>query len=365
MNIKGMVSVPLTGLNGLVNNTSQDIRAQESDIMQQTSWNDPQEIVSISQEGRQMWEESQTDNGSQDYIQQTEKSIADIMGNTTETKRTEETDKDYTEALEALQKLREEEAKQYEEQAEEAKKLAMQNSKHLNDMEKDNRDLVIMLESFKGMEERKQGGDAAKTKQKEAPSGEQEELQNISGQIRSEAAAKEANMDEVLEKIHTKAQEGFHKAGEISKDLRKQLDELKLVIQDPANSDEDRADAIAQFRERSSVQMQDMEDYQKEALQRMKIYKEVKLLRLGTQNMIKANQAQKEIDAAASAAAVKDAFATAYETAERDKIDDLEERIKELQGIKETGITEEEGEENTLDPETIKVDTADDSEADN
>ncbi len=337
-------------------------------------WNEPQGIVSISKEGRQLLEESRegqpvkeievkeqeikpagTEKSPEDKlydrIGQVEKRLADIGKNNTEGKRTEETDNEYAEAIEELRKLREDQAKQYEEEAEEAKKRAMANSKHLSDMEKGNRDLVIMLETMKGLNEEKKAGHRAKKDRgsHEDDSDRAKSIQDISGQIKSEAAAKEEGMDAVLDDIHKKAQDGFSKAGKIGKEVRKQLDELKDFVADTANSMQEKEEAVMQFVSYSEPLLNDMQDERMVALQRMKIFKEVSLKRLGNQNMIKAGQAQEEVEAYAHQAAVVDAFDAAYESRQRDKIDELEERVKELQGIDSAPV--ENGEENPLIPE--------------
>ena len=87
--------------------------------------------------------------------------------------------------------------------------------------------------------------------------------------------------------------------------------------------------------------LNEIEDYQGQALQRMKIFKDVSLKRLEDQHMIKAERAQEIISGLADDAAVQDAFYAAYESQEQDKIEELEERIKELQGIDSTPAVEE------------------------
>ncbi len=331
----------------------------------QNSWNGPQGIVSISKEGKQLLEESQAAEteiqvkdpvqlqsekpdkspeerlGSQ--IDQIEKRLAEVSGNKTEGKRTEETDRDYDEALEALRKLREEEARQYEEEAEEAKKRAMENSKHMGVVEKGNRDLVIMLESFKGLRD-KDAKAASQRKHSDSAEDSQraEDLREISGQIRSDAAASDGEMDQVLNDIHEKAQEGFRKAGEIRKDMRKQIDGLRKLVSDASNSMQEKEEAVAQFVKDSGHYINEIADYQGQALQRMKIFKDISLKRLEDQHMIKAERAQEIISGLADDAAVQDAFYAAYESQEQDKIEELEERIKELQGIDSTPAVEEE-----------------------
>lgn len=366
MNIKG-ISTGYTEETKLVqNNQTLTVPALESGQEDwQNNWNGPQGIVSISKEGKQLLEESQAaeteiqakepvqsqsaktekspvDN-LYDQIDQVEKRLAEISGNKTEGKRTEETDKDYDEALEALRKLREEEARQYEEEAEEAKKRAMENSKHMGVVEKGNRDLVIMLESFKGLNKDKDAKSASQRKHSDSAeeSGRAEDLREISGQIRSDAAASDGEMDKVINNIHEKAQEGFRKAGEIRKDMRKQIDGLREFVSDASNSMQEKEEAVAQFVKDSGHYLNEIEDYQGQALQRMKIFKDVSLKRLEDQHMIKAERAQEIISGLADDAAVQDAFYAAYESQEQDKIEELEERIKELQGIDSTPAVEE------------------------
>lgn len=378
MGLMGISGNHLTETGLVQNRPAVNVRlAGEEQEVKQNIWDQPQGIVSISVEGKKMLEESQAELPEKeiltaepvqpenqitktekspedklyDQIGQVEKRLADIGKNNTEGKRTEDTDNEYAEAIEELRKLREDQAKQYEEEAEEAKKRAMANSKHLSDMEKGNRDLVIMLETMKGLNEDKKAKHGMK---KDRGSHEDdldrpESIQDISGQIRSEAAAKEEDMDAVLNDIHKKAQDGFSKAGKIGKDVRKQLDELKDFVADTANSIQDREEAVSQFVAYSEPLLNEMQDTRMVALQRMKIFKEVSLKRLGNQNMIKAQQAQEEVQAYAHQAAVADAFDAAYESRQRDKIDELEERIKELQGI-DSAPSNEEG-ENPLIPE--------------
>lgn len=366
MNIKG-ISTGYTEETKLVqNNQTLTVPALESGQEDwQNNWNGPQGIVSISKEGKQLLEESQAaEAGIQakepvqsqsaktekspvdnlyDQIDQVEKRLAEISGNKTEGKRTEETDKDYDEALEALRKLREEEARQYEEEAEEAKKRAMENSKHMGVVEKGNRDLVIMLESFKGLNKDKDAKSASQRKHSDSAeeSGRAEDLREISGQIRSDAAASDGEMDKVINNIHEKAQEGFRKAGEIRKDMRKQIDGLREFVSDASNSMQEKEEAVAQFVKDSGHYLNEIEDYQGQALQRMKIFKDVSLKRLEDQHMIKAERAQEIISGLADDADVQDAFYAAYESQEQDKIEELEERIKELQGIDSTPAVEE------------------------
>lgn len=366
MNIKG-ISIGYTEETKLVqNNQTLTVPALESGQEDwQNNWNGPQGIVSISKEGKQLLEESQAAEAEiqakepvqsqsaktekspvdnlYDQIDQVEKRLAEISGNKTEGKRTEETDKDYDEALEALRKLREEEARQYEEEAEEAKKRAMENSKHMGVVEKGNRDLVIMLESFKGINKDKDAKSASQRKHSDSAeeSGRAEDLREISGQIRSDAAASDGEMDKVINNIHEKAQEGFRKAGEIRKDMRKQIDGLREFVSDASNSMQEKEEAVAQFVKDSGHYLNEIEDYQGQALQRMKIFKDVSLKRLEDQHMIKAERAQEIISGLADDAAVQDAFYAAYESQEQDKIEELEERIKELQGIDSTPAVEE------------------------
>ena len=323
MNIKG-ISIGYTEETKLVqNNQTLTVPALESGQEDwQNNWNGPQGIVSISKEGKQLLEESQAAEAEiqakepvqsqsaktekspvdnlYDQIDQVEKRLAEISGNKTEGKRTEETDKDYDEALEALRKLREEEARQYEEEAEEAKKRAMENSKHMGVVEKGNRDLVIMLESFKGI-----------NKDKDAKSASQRK--------------------------HSDSAEESGRA----EDLRKQSDGLREFVSDASNSMQEKEEAVAQFVKDSGHYLNEIEDYQGQALQRMKIFKDVSLKRLEDQHMIKAERAQGIIAGLADDAAVQDAFYAAYESQEQDKIEELEERIKELQGIDSTPAVEE------------------------
>lgn len=366
MNIKG-ISIGYTEETKLVqNNQTLTVPALESGQEDwQNNWNGPQGIVFISKEGKQLLEESQAAEAEiqakepvqsqsaktekspvdnlYDQIDQVEKRLAEISGNKTEGKRTEETDKDYDEVLEALRKLREEEARQYEEEAEEAKKRAMENSKHMGVVEKGNRDLVIMLESFKGLNKDKDAKSVSQRKHSDSAeeSGRAEDLREISGQIRSDAAASDGEMDKVLNNIHEKAQEGFRKAGEIRKDMRKQIDGLREFVSDASNSMQEKEEAVAQFVKDSGHYLNEIEDYQGQALQRMKIFKDVSLKRLEDQHMIKAERAQEIISGLADDADVQDAFYAAYESQEQDKIEELEERIKELQGIDSTPAVEE------------------------
>lgn len=375
MGLKGITGNYQIQTGTLPNQQPAHVLAAMPQESQKEAWNGPQGVVSISMEGRKLLEESQIEPSAamdvsgapetvtagtekspydrlNDQMDSVQKKLADIGKNNTVGKRTDETDSEYAEAMEELRKLREDQARQYEEEAEEAKKRAMENSKRLGDLEKGNRDLVIMLESFKGMDEGKKAGHGNGRDRTESmeDSGRADSIMDISGQIRSEAAAKEEGMDAILNDIHQKAQDGFSKAGKIGKDIRKQMDEIRDFVADSANSMQEKEEAVSQFVSYADPLLRDMQDSRMVALQRMKIFKAVSLERLGTQNMTNAKRAQEEVQAYAHQAAVFDAFDAAYESRQRDKIDALKERIKELQGIEEAQKKSEE-EENPLIPE--------------
>lgn len=354
----------------------------------------------ISKEGYRQWELSQQEGGLQteETVQQAQEAVPAepaqeaetgdrrvkaVMGvideranvvNRTGAKATKETDDEKAEALEQLRQLKEEQQAEYQKKEQEAQELAKEQTKVKSETERGMRDLAIMLESFKPMDDREEK-DSASAGQREEPeqvaaepkeqelSGAEERKEEIAGigrGIKSQAFRAELAMDDTIDQIYQRAQENLKAAKDCDGNIRDGLESVYQVLAGSGNSEEEKDAAVDEFLKNGGQSLAAMRENLSTGLERMRNVRELRRERVGNQNMVYASRAADAIGELASQTAVDQLYQDGYEAMKEESIEELAERIQKLQKDQQTSAENavpEEKEPDALHSETEDLET--------
>ena len=250
-------------------------------------------------------------------------------------KATKDTDDEKVAALEQLRQLKENQAEEYLRQLEEARALAVSTSKTKNKVEDGMRNLTIMLESFKPLQEERVKLSPEEKKQKsqkqqENVNEQSQAVQLIGGNIKKQAFRAEQAMDDTINRIYENAQQNLKYAKEQKKYLQDGMETVYRVWKEPDVSEKDKDEAIEQYLKDGRTSLGIMEKELGAGLARMQNIRDIRRERRDCRNMSYAKQAQDAVSDIADHAALDEWYQTETDRLESDTIEELAARIREL-----------------------------------
>lgn len=308
--------------------------------------------------------------------------LRDVIKNT-KRQATKETDDEKVAALEQLRQLKEEQEEEYQRQVKEAQVMASRQTKTKNIVEKGMRDLTIMLESFKSMDDDKKEDKAQaadkdtdsdkdtdtqqeklvqKTEDEDLP-GNREEMHGFGDRIRRHAFRAELSMDGTINAILERAQNNLRYARNGARTLRERLSAVYTEItQNGDVSDADKDKTVNNFLEGGSDLLEDVEWALKTGLERLYNLREINRARYDNQNMVYAQRAQDAIGEIADQSVLDGLYQEGYESMEGETIEELAKHIRDL--LEEERMSRTEDAEETEETDNADgIDKADSSES--
>ena len=292
---------------------------------------------------------------------------------------TPETEDEKVAALEQMRQLKEEQEEEYQRQVKEVQSAAVKQVKTKNIVEKGMRDLTIMLESFKQLEDDKKEDepqaadkDADKDARQEKPlqkTGDEElpgvrkEALEISSGIRRHASRVERAMDDTINRIFERAQRNMRFVSDGVRTLQAGLASVYEVIAQPEDlSDAERDEVIGSYLADGQRLLGQMSVEVRVGNERLFNLKEIIEAGYGNQNMVYAQRAQNAIGEAADLSVLDGLYQEGFESMREETIDELAKHIHELLDEERMSRTEK-AEEAEGTEETEKTEEAEETEA--
>lgn len=283
---------------------------QQSAQMSGGVFDGPQCKVTISKEGRKLSEQSDRQPARSAQSLKVEKLM---LRQCKETEQADETQDEYMALLEEINKsiksmnnsyqagadketiekkqqvmraIREQKQKQLEEnqrKAKEAQQMAMQSSEIQDEVDKNNRDLLVMLKSIEESEKTEEenehkGGNAEESSNgAQSENGVSDRIHNSAAQFTASSAKRE--MD-VVGMIHALNEEGhvyLDKADEIVQNALEEAEDLKAFLADGNAVDAEKEEAVSRYREKVMAGYSDLSAYRRRGLQMIRDSKECRI----------------------------------------------------------------------------------------
>lgn len=247
------------------------------------------------------------------------------------------------------------------------------------------RDLTIMLESFKSLEEDKKEDKAQaadkdtdsdkdtdtqqeklvqKTEDEDLP-GNREEMHGFGDRIRRHAFRAELSMDGTINAILNRAQNNFLYAWDGARTLQEQLADVYTMMQEDDVSDAEKDETVRTFLEGVKDLLKDIKDSLGTGKERICNLKEITRAGYDNQNMVYAQRAQDAIGEIADQSVLDGLYQEGYESMEGETIDELAEHIHDLLEEERMSRTDdaEEAEETEETDNADGIDKVDSSES--
>lgn len=254
-----------------------------------------------------------------------------------------ETDDEKVAALEQLRKLKEEQEAVYRKKEAEAQALAKKRTKTQNIVEKGMRELTIMLESVRSMDEEEkkrastegpdkenQRDSVSRRKNEESGPDTRETMQRLGSGAKQHALRKELGMDTTIGHIVENMCGNIEFVRNEDRVLQKGLERLYYVLQQDEVSETDKEAAVDAYIMDGRVSVYNMNIQMGMGLERLKNLRMLSLGHLENQNVVYAGRAQEAISALADQTAIDEWYQDSFRMLENKNLEELEEHIRDL-----------------------------------
>ncbi len=271
----------------------------------------PQCKVTISKEGRKLSEQSDRQPARSAQSLKAEKMM---LRQCKETEQADETQDEYMALLEeinnsiksmnnsyqagadketiekkqqVMRTMREQKQKQLEEnqrKAKEAQQMAMQSSEIQDEVDKNNRDLLVMLKSIEESEKSEEenehkGGNAEESGSNGAQSenGVSDKIHNSAAQFTASSAKREMDVVGMIHALNEEGHAYLDKADEIVQNALEEAEDLKAFLADGNAADAEKEEAVSRYREKVMAGYSDLSAYRRRGLQMIRDSKECRI----------------------------------------------------------------------------------------
>ena len=340
----------------------------------------PQCRVTISSEGRKLSEQSkaQTVNRSAQSIK-AEKTMLRIQE---QSEHADETRNEYLDLLEEINKtiksmnhscqagadeetaekkqqvmhaMREQKQKQLEEnekKAKEAQQMAMQSSVAQEEIDQNNRDLLVMLKSIEEAEKAKEEEQHKGGKMEEGgnngirtENSVSDVIQNAATQFTVSSAKREMNVVGMINALGEEGHAYLDKADAIVRSALEEAEDLKkIVLADDWTGDE-KKEAVMRYREKVMGSYEDLADYRRRGLQMIQDSKEFKIKHIADNPLQGMEETRESMMHSAVDAAINEATQGKLDETSQELEEAVEELIDERNDVEHTKPEEEKTQE--------------------
>lgn len=232
--------------------------------------------------------------------------------------------------IEQMRKQKEEQLEKNQQNEEEARKLAMQSCEFQQDIDDNNRDLLIMLESMreaeKNDERRENGGKSedVQSQNKERDMGEQ--IKNAAARFGAESIGRESDVLGMIGTLNNDGHSYIAKANEIVNCFCDSLEGLNGVLASDNISEEEKYQEVLNYHQRAMTGCGEMQIYRERGLQMIKDARDAKIKHIADNPLKGVEETKENMMMYASDMTLKDAMNSKLD----EFSDELKSAVKEL-----------------------------------
>lgn len=235
---------------------------------------------------RQQKESEQADETQNEYLDLLEEINNSIksMNNSYQAGADQETVEKKQQVIRAMREQKQKQLEENQRKAKEAQQMAMQSSEVQDEIDKNNRDLLVMLksieESEKTEEENEQkGGNAEENGSNDAQSENSvsDAIQNSAAQFTASSARRELDVVGMIHALNEEGHAYLDKADEIVKNALEEAESLKELLADGNYTDAEKEEAVSRYREKVMGGYSDLSTYRRRGLQMIRDSKECRI----------------------------------------------------------------------------------------
>lgn len=377
--------------NGVNVTANKTIRAKEQSVQTAGSLFGAQCRVTISCEGRKLNEQSKTrtvqsaqsikaekmllrqqeqssemTDAKNEYLELLEEinSKVNALNHSYESREDMETSEKKKQLIEAMREQKQKQLEENQRNAKEAQQLAMQSSMQQDEVDKNNRDLLIMLKSIEESEryeeEREENGNGAKEGAQTENGGDAENsvgevIRNAAGHFVAASARREMNVTSMIRALNEDGHNYIDKANEIIKAANDGLENMKRLLTDEGTSDADKKQAVYEYNEMMASGYNDAYIYRRRGIQEIKDARDCKINHIADNPLQGVEETKKSMMQSAVDAVLNEASQGKIDEASQELEDEVEELIDRRNDVSHVEADEEE------EPKTWEADEADET----
>lgn len=353
----------------------------------------PQCRVTISREGRKLSEQSgthtaksaqslkaekillrqqeqagqaeDTKNEYLDLLEEIEKTVKSLNGSF-QARADDETAEKKAQVLRAMREQKQKQLEENQKKQKEAQQLAMQSSEVQDEIDQNNRDLLVMLKSLEEAEkdeeeEEKNGGGSTE----EGSAGAHTEnsvsdvIQNAAVQFGASSARRELNVVGMIDALNADGHYYLDKADEIMRNILDESESIKELLADEGYTDAEKEETVMRFREMAMGGYGDLFDYRGRGLQMLQDARDARIQHIADNPLQGMEETKESMMQSAVDAAINEASQGKLDEASQALQDEVDELVDKRNDVDR--VESDEGKEQEEQPEAIgeNIKTAD------
>ncbi|MDE7206716.1 MAG: hypothetical protein K2N90_06090 [Lachnospiraceae bacterium] len=291
---------------------------------------------------RQQEQSEQADETQNEYLDLLEEINNTIksMNNSYQAGADKETIEKKQQVLRAMREQKQRQQEENQRKAKEAQQMAMQSSGAQEEIDKNNRDLLVMLKSIKESEKSEEDEIRKGGKVEEGGSnGVQTEnsvsdiIQNAATQFTVSSAKREMDVVGMIDTLNEEGHNYLAKADEIVRNALEEAEDLKKYVLDGNCTDDEKEEAILRYREKMMGAYGDLATYRRRGLQMIRDSKECKIEHIKDNPLQGMEETKKSMINSAVDAAINEASQGKIEETSQELEDAVEELIDERNDV--------------------------------
>ena len=299
---------------------------------------------------RQQEEAEQKKHTAEGYREQLEK-IEKTMDSVNQSYKAEADTKTIEKEQEVLRAMRDQKQAQMEEnqkRAKEAQQMAMQSAKYQEEIDENNRDIMTLLKSLEEAEKEEEDLECGEVKA-DSGSGASGTGHSISGVIQNSAAQfmessikRDLGVEEMLSGLSDRGHQLLGMADTITQNVIKEKESIMAALDDEAFTDEERAELMADFQERTGVNYLDVKTYRGQGVHILQAAQEYRIQHIGDDPLRGMQETKKSMMSSAVDAAIGEAVQGSLNEASQELKEQVEKLIDERNDVDRISQDDEE-----------------------
>lgn len=255
--------------------------------------------------------------------------------------------------LEAMRKQLQTQLEQNRRKQEDAQQMAKQSFDTQDEIDRKNRDLLIMLKSIEesekaGEEEQESGSSKTESGGSDgvgAKNSVGDVIQNEATQFSVSSMERELSVVDMIDALHEDGQYYLGKADEITRSVLKESESLQELLDDENYSDAEKAEEMSRYWEKSASAYKEVAQYRRRGLQMMKDSKECKIQHIADNPLQGMEETKESMMRSAREAVMNEASKSKLDEASQELQDEVKKLIDERNDITHTASDEKENNE--------------------
>lgn len=288
-----------------------------------------------------------------EYLQLLEEINSEVNALNHSYKSTEdmETSEKKNELIKAMREQKQQQLEENQRNAKEAQQLAMQSSIQQDEVDKNNRDLLIMLKSIEESEkygqdredDKKGTSDGTQTeKGSDAENSVGDVIKNAAGQFGAASAKREMNVTNMISALSEDGHDYIDKVNAFVKVSNDELKNVKRFLADEGISDADKEQAAYDYNEMMTSGYSDAYNYRRRGIQEIKDARDCKIMHIANNPLQGVEETKKSMMQSAVDAVLNEATQGKLDEAAQELEDEVKELIDRRNDINHVEIEEEE-----------------------